>query len=83
MEEKKNTNLFSLGRSAAWFNTKLDCMNVQQKCMEFDDVQSAIGKPLNGQTRPYKRMREDEIVEKRCVFLPDLIFLIDDLLFHF
>jgi hypothetical protein len=51
--------------------------------MEFDDVQSAIGKPLNGQTRPYKRMREDEIVEKRCVFLPDLIFLIDDLLFHF
>lgn len=43
---------------------------------------SHFRKPLNGKTRPLKSMGHNQVIQKRCILLPDFIFFIDDTLLH-
>lgn len=43
---------------------------------------SHFRKPLNSKTRPLKSMGHNQVIQKRCVLLPDFIFFIDDTLLH-
>ena len=36
----------------------------------------AVRQPLDGKRRPLQGVRNDQIVEKRCVLFPDLVFLV-------
>ena len=44
-------------------------------------LRSNMRKPLGGQARPFQRVRDDQIVEKRCVLLPDFVLFVDSFLF--
>lgn len=43
---------------------------------------SHFRKPLNRKTRPLKSMGHNQVIQKRCILLPDFIFFIDDTLLH-
>lgn len=43
---------------------------------------SHFRKPLNGKARPLKSMGHNQVIQKRCILLPDFIFFIDDTLLH-
>ena len=39
-----------------------------------------VGHPLHGESGPFERVREDEVVEEGAVLLPDLVLFVDYLL---
>lgn len=42
----------------------------------------AVGKPFDGEGRPFESVGDDEIVEERCVLFPDLVFFVYKPLFY-
>ena len=43
---------------------------------------SDVGQPLRGQAGPLQGVRHHQVVQERCVLLPDLVLLVDHALLH-
>lgn len=41
-----------------------------------------IGQPLNCETRPFKGVCHNQVVEKRCILFPYFVFFVDNPLLH-
>lgn len=67
-------NIPKEGNSGQQFNLcKISCQ---------EPLLSHFRKPLNRKTRPLKSMGHNQVIQKRCILLPDFIFFIDDTLLH-